>query len=90
MRSTAARISSSVIRVNSPSTTMSLTMSRQPAAPSERAEREQDRRLHLDGEDPAIRPALVLPAVGVVEDVARDDRADVDRWPISFAWCTAS
>ena len=42
----------------------------------QRAEREQHRRLHLDGEDAAVRPALVLPVVGVVEDVARDDRAD--------------
>src|SRR5438309_9585689 len=43
------------------------------------AEREQDRGLHLDREDPPVRPALVLAFVGVVEDVARDDRADVER-----------
>jgi len=33
-------------------------------------------RLHLDAEDAALRPALVLAGVGVVEDVARDERAD--------------
>src|SRR3954470_2667156 len=55
---------------------------RQQAAglhPPERAEREQDRRLHLDAEDAAVRPALVLLTVRVVEDVARHDRADVNR-----------
>src|SRR3954462_7342428 len=46
---------------------------------SQGAEREEDRSLHLDGEDAPVRPALVLLAVGVVEDVARDDRADVHR-----------
>src|SRR3954469_1710194 len=46
---------------------------------SQSAEREEDRSLHLDREDAAVGPALVLLAVGVVEDVARDDRADVDR-----------
>src|SRR5579862_2127881 len=46
---------------------------------AQRAEREQDRRLHLDSEDAALRPAPVLARVGVVEDVARDDRPDVHR-----------
>src|SRR3954466_14345535 len=36
---------------------------------AQRAEREQDRRLHLDREDAAVRPALVLLAVRVIEDV---------------------
>src|SRR5262249_22737469 len=40
---------------------------------------EQHRRLHFHGEDAAVRPALVLAAVRVVEDVARDDRADAHR-----------
>src|SRR5918999_1933247 len=40
------------------------------------AEREQHGGLHLDGEDAAVRPALVLTVVGVVEEVARDDGAD--------------
>ena len=44
---------------------------------AERADREERRRLHLDGEHAALRPALVLPLVRVVEEVARDDRADV-------------
>ena len=80
IRSTAARSSSSVIRVNSPSTTMSLTVSRQPAStPRSARDGEERRRLHLDREDAALRPALVLAVVGVVEDVARDDRADVQR-----------
>ncbi len=62
--------------MNSPSTTMSLTVSRQPEMdPAERAEREERRRFHLDREDSALRPALVLTLVGVVEEVARDDRA---------------
>src|SRR4051812_40917174 len=43
------------------------------------AEREEDCGLHLHREDSAVRPALVLLAVRVVEDVARDDRPDVDR-----------
>ena len=78
MRSTAARSSSSEMRVNSPSTTMSLTVSRQPAwTPRSAATREERRGLHLDGEDAALRPALVLALVRVVEEVARDDRADV-------------
>ena len=56
---------------------MSLTVSRQPpCTPRRRAEREERRRLHLDGEDAALRPALVLALVRVVEEVARDDRAD--------------
>src|SRR2546421_3091959 len=45
----------------------------------ERTEREEHRRLHLDREDAAARPARVLLAVGVVEEVARDDRADPHR-----------
>ena len=78
MRSTAARRSSSEMRVNSPSTTMSLTVeqaARLDAA--QRADGEQCRRFHLDREHAALRPALVLPLVRVVEDVARDDRPDV-------------
>ena len=43
------------------------------------AEREERRRFHLDGEDAALRPALVLALVRVVEEVARDDRADAQR-----------
>ena len=43
------------------------------------AEREEDGGLHLDGEDAAARPALVLAAVRVVEDVAGHDRPDVHR-----------
>src|SRR5438105_11839030 len=45
----------------------------------ERPEREEHRRLHLDREDAAARPALVLPLVRVVEEVARDDRPDPHR-----------
>jgi hypothetical protein len=45
----------------------------------QRPEREEDRSFHLDREDAAVGPALVLPAVRVVEDVARHDRADVHR-----------
>src|SRR3954447_20140605 len=43
---------------------------------AERADREEHGRLHLDGKDAAVRPAAVLARVGVVEDVAGDDRAD--------------
>src|SRR2546423_1559656 len=46
---------------------------------AQRAEREQDRGLHLDPENPAVGPALILAVVRVVEDVARDDGADVER-----------
>ena len=61
MRSTAARRSSSEMRVNSPSTTMSLTVSRQPAStPRSAPTREERGRLHLDREHAALRPALVL------------------------------
>ena len=45
----------------------------------ERPEREEDRRLHLDGQDPALRPAARQPGIGLVEDVARDDGAHPDR-----------
>ena len=80
MRSTAARSSSSEIRTNSPSTTMSLTVSRQPPwTPPQRGECEERRGLHLDGEDAALRPALVLAPVRVVEEVARDDRPHAER-----------
>src|SRR4051794_25651837 len=41
---------------------------------AQRRDREQRRRLHLDGEDAAPRPALVLALVRVVEEVAGDDR----------------
>ena len=79
IRSTAARSSSSLMRVNSPSTTMSLTVSRQPAStPRSARDREQRCRLHLDAEHAALRPALVLALVRVVEEVARDDRPDVE------------
>src|SRR6476646_10654191 len=44
---------------------------------AERADGEERRGLHLDGEHTALRPAFVLLCVRVVEDVARDDRADV-------------
>ena len=47
--------------------------------PPQRAEREQHRGLHLDGEDPPLRPARGLARVGVVEDVAGDDRSDAQR-----------
>ena len=78
MRSTAAFSSSSLMRVNTPSTTMSLTVSRQPGLDAaDRRDREQRGGLHLDGEHAALRPALVLPLVRVVEEVAGDDRADV-------------
>src|SRR3954452_12736267 len=40
----------------------------------QRADGEERGRLHLDGEDASVRPALVLAGVGVVEDVARHDR----------------
>ena len=43
-----------------------------------RAQGEERRSLHLHGQDPALRPALVLALVGVVKEVARDDRADPD------------
>ena len=79
IRSTAARSSSSLIRVNTPSTTMSLTVSeagRLDAA--ERGDREERGGLHLDREHAARRPALVLALVRVVEEVARDDRPDVE------------
>ena len=78
MRSTAAFSSSSLMRVNTPSTTMSLTVSRHAGLDAaDRADREERRRLHLDREHAALRPALVLALVRVVEEVARDDRADV-------------
>src|SRR5205807_10229340 len=48
---------------------------------AQRADREKSRSLHLHGEHAALRPALVLTLVGVVEDVARDDRPDVHRLP---------
>src|SRR4051794_36514820 len=44
----------------------------------ERPDREEHGRLHLDGEHAAVRPAAVLARIRVVEDVARDDRADTD------------
>src|SRR5262245_41417999 len=47
--------------------------------PAQGPDREQHGRLHLDAEHPALRPALVPPGVGVVERVARDDRADLQR-----------
>ena len=78
IRSTAAFISSSVIRLNSPSTTMSLTVEQAAGLhAAERADGEERGGLHLDGEHTALRPALVLALVRVVEEVARDDRADV-------------
>src|SRR4051812_7143359 len=40
---------------------------------------EERRGLHLDREHAALRPALVLALARVVEEVARDDRADVHR-----------
>src|ERR687886_2508809 len=46
---------------------------------AERAEGEEHGGLHLDGEDAAARPALVLALVRVVEEVARDDRAEPHR-----------
>src|SRR6184192_2454622 len=46
--------------------------------PAEGADREQHRRLHLDTEDATLGPALVPTGVGVVEGVARGDRADAD------------
>src|SRR5687768_16668340 len=46
---------------------------------SERADGEERGGLHLDGEHTALRPALVLSLVRVVEEVARDDRTDVHR-----------
>src|SRR5581483_4820849 len=45
---------------------------------ADRRHREERRRLHLDGEHAARRPALVLALVGVVEEVAGDDRPDVE------------
>ena len=59
---------------------MSLTVSRQPPwTPRSAATREERRGLHLDREHPSLRPALVLPLVRVVEEVARHDRADAKR-----------
>ena len=78
--STAFRISSSVMRTNSPSTTTS--RHDQHAAGldlAQRPEREEHGGLHLDREDPAVGPAPRQALVGLVEDVARDDRADADR-----------
>src|SRR5690348_16399095 len=48
---------------------------------AQRADREQRRGLHLDGEHAALRPALVLSLVRVVEHVAGDDRSDVQVLP---------
>src|SRR6476659_9347231 len=45
---------------------------------ADRGKREQRSRLHLHREYAALRPALVLALVGVVEEVARDDRADAE------------
>src|SRR5439155_6265964 len=45
---------------------------------AQRADGEERRRLHLDAEHAALRPALVLALVRVVEQVARDDRPDVE------------
>src|SRR5919197_2794903 len=44
----------------------------------QRSDGEEGSGFHLHGEDSAARPALVLAAVGVVEEIARDDRADTD------------
>src|SRR4051794_1144431 len=46
---------------------------------AQRAQREQTRGFHLDGEHAALRPPLVLAAVRVVEDVSRHDWADAHR-----------
>src|SRR5262249_49881264 len=45
---------------------------------AQRAGRVHRRGLHLHAEDAALRPALVLAFVRVVEEVAGDDRADAD------------
>src|SRR4051794_17735727 len=45
---------------------------------AQRCDGEERRRLHLDREHAARRPALVLALVRVVEEVARHDRADVE------------
>src|SRR5262249_28834613 len=42
-------------------------------------EREEGGGLHLHREDAAFRPPLVLTLVGVVEEIARDDRPDAER-----------
>src|SRR5919201_980230 len=42
-------------------------------------DREQHRRLHLDAEDTALRPALVPARIRVVERIARGDRAHTHR-----------
>ena len=46
---------------------------------AERAEREQHRGLHLDGQDAALGPAAREARIGLVEDVARHDLADANR-----------
>ncbi len=46
--------------------------------PPQCAQGEEDGRLHLHREDPTLRPAARQPLIGLVEDVARDDRADAD------------
>src|SRR5262245_18127190 len=44
-----------------------------------RGDSEERRGLHLHGENAALRPALVLPLVGVVEEIAGDDRPHAER-----------
>src|SRR3954451_3256631 len=44
---------------------------------ADRPDREERRRLHLDGEHAALPSELVLPVFGVGGEAARDDRADV-------------
>src|SRR4051812_34035443 len=48
---------------------------------AQRTDGEQRCGFHLDGEHAALRPPLVLAVVRVVEEVARDDRADVQLLP---------
>ena len=80
IRSTAARSSSSEIRTNSPSTTMSLTVRRQPvwtprSAPSVKSTAASISTARM----PRFDQRSYWPLVGVVEEVARDDRADAQR-----------
>ena len=63
--STALRMSSSLIRRNSPST-IDVADDQHAACLDlpQRAEREEHRRLHLDGEDAAVGPAAASPGSG--------------------------
>ena len=92
IRSTAARSSSSLIRVNSPSTTMSLTVSRQPDSTPRSAADGEERR--TPPSRPRARRASTSARTGRRPGCRRGRSRRSGRraapGPISFAMCTAS